>query len=133
MRSLGIYYDGLETLNIDLGVEANEFFIESTHSGVTVSVLTPAPTLSRPDHQWHNHLNTGADTNTVNVGSTAPGTDGNVNGILGHLVIHGQSSQDTLNVYDKEDGNETGNLTATDLTGLDLVSQHQLQRRYQSH
>ena len=58
--------------------------------------------------------------NTVNVGSTAPNTGGDVNGIAGRLVIHGQSGSDTLNVYDKEDGAETGNLTATEITGLDL-------------
>jgi len=65
-------------------------------------------------------VNTGGGTNTVNVGSTAPGTDGDVNGIVGQLVIRGQSADDTVNVYDKEAGAETGNLTATDITGLDL-------------
>ncbi|MHC5112285.1 MAG: beta strand repeat-containing protein, partial [Planctomycetota bacterium] len=62
----------------------------------------------------------GSDTDTINVGSTAPSTGGNVNGIVAELIIRGQGGSDTLNVYDKDTGNEIGNLTRTDLTGLDL-------------
>ncbi|MDG1364062.1 MAG: hypothetical protein P8Q54_11370, partial [Akkermansiaceae bacterium] len=67
-------------------------------------------------------VNTGPDSNTVNVGSTAPGSAGNINGIRSRLIINGESSNDTLNVYDREDGAETGSLTATDISGLNLGS-----------
>ena len=56
----------------------------------------------------------------INVGSTSPGTDGNVNAIAGHLVINGQSSSDTVNVYDKDAGPDSGTLTATTITGLEM-------------
>ena len=57
---------------------------------------------------------------TINVGTPAPGT---VDGISGNLRVHGEGGSDTLNVDDTGDGNaNTGMLTATTITGLDMAA-----------
>ena len=58
------------------------------------------------------------------MGSLAPGTNGNVNGIAGKLVVTGQSTgTDTLNVDETGDGaGNTGTLTGTRLTGLGMAA-----------
>jgi hypothetical protein len=66
----------------------------------------------------------GSAANTVNVGSLAPSTSGNVNGIAGKLVVNGQSTgTETLFVDESGDsGSNTGVLTSTLLTGLGMGS-----------
>ena len=58
----------------------------------------------------------------MNVGSLAPATGGDVNGIGAVLTVNGDGEADSLNVDDTADtdGN-TGNLTATDITGLGMT------------
>jgi Ca2+-binding RTX toxin-like protein len=66
-------------------------------------------------------VNTGADEDTINVGSLAPDTGGTVNGIRAPLTINGEGGIDTLNVDDTGDALDTsGVLTATTLTGLGM-------------
>ena len=65
-------------------------------------------------------MSTGAGTNTVNVASTAPASDGNVHGVQGHLQITGQGSSDVVNVYDKDNNANSGTLTDSTLTGLGM-------------
>ncbi|MDA1231018.1 MAG: hypothetical protein O2856_09610, partial [Planctomycetota bacterium] len=65
-------------------------------------------------------IRTGDGANPINVGSTAPGTDGNVNAFAGELVIVGNSSNDTLNVYDNDGGTNTGYLTSNRIYGLGM-------------
>jgi len=124
---VGINYndatDKAETLNIYLGARADTFNILSTEAATTTTLNTDGGNdviNVQSIAAGLTTVNTGSDVNTVNVGSTAPNTDGNLNAIVGQLVICGQSADDTLNLYDKEAGTETGNLTATDITGLDL-------------
>ena len=96
----GINYSAVETLKINLGSGDDKFNVQGT-SAVTT-------------------LNTGSGTNTINVGSLAPAASGIVDNIQGALTITG-SGNDTLNVDDTgSEGNKTGTLTATTLTGLGM-------------
>jgi len=69
-------------------------------------------------------INAGAGAGTINVGSTAGlGTNGNLAGIRGNLTINGGGG-DVLNLDDRTNATaaQTGTLTATALTGLDLAA-----------
>ena len=56
-----------------------------------------------------------------NVGSKAPDVNGNVNAISASLTVNGEAGSDTINVDDTSDtSGNTGNLTATALTGLGM-------------
>ena len=101
----GIQYSGIEHLNISLGTGPNGLNVQSTAAN-TLTVV-----------------NTGASSspNVIDVGSLAPGSNGNVNNINGKLTIVGLSSNDTVNVDDTGDSvANTGLLTATRLTGLGM-------------
>src|SRR5260221_8290985 len=68
-------------------------------------------------------VNTGTEADTINVGSLAPATGGNVNAINALLTINGNDGADTLNVDDAGDSlANTGTLTSTTLTGLGMAS-----------
>ncbi len=101
--TLGISYYGLSRLNINLGLAANVFNIQSTS---TVTNVT-----------------TGPNTNTVNVGSLAPiMTGGIVDNIQGALTIVG-SGTDAMNVDDTGSTvDKLGQLTYNTITGLRMVS-----------
>ena len=100
----GVTYSGLEALNILLGVRGDTMNVRSTASGTTTTIETGAGTA-----------------NTVNINSNAPGNSGNLNAIAGQVVVVGQSSDDTLNVDDKDDdGAETGFLSASRIWGFDM-------------
>ena len=96
----GINYSAVETLKINLGSGDDTFNVQSTSAATT--------------------LNTGAGANVVNVGSLSPDVGGIVDNIQGALTITGNGS-DTLNVDDTgSEGDKTGTLTATTLTGLGM-------------
>ncbi len=102
MGAAGITYSGVANLNISLGSGGNTFNVQSTFTG-TVTKLT-----------------TGTGTNTINIGSLAPATDGIVDNIQGALIVIG-SGTDTMNVDDTgSSGDKTGTLSATTLTGLGM-------------
>ena len=64
----------------------------------------------------------GTNTNTVDVGSTAPSSGGVVNGIAGALTVTG-NGHDTLNVDDTgSSSTKTGAVSGTTLTGLAMGS-----------
>ncbi len=96
-----ITYANVELIDITLGSGADVFSIQST--GATTSLKTRA----------------GQD--TVNVGSLAPATGGNVDAIAHLVTIDGGANSDVLNVDDQE--NQTTNvglLTSSRLTGLGM-------------
>lgn len=98
----GIVYSGIAALNVNLASGNDVFNIQSTNGGTSTV------------------LNTGAGTNTINIGSLEPVTGGVVDGILGALNLIG-SGTDTLNVDDTGSTiNKTGTLTSTTLTGLGM-------------
>lgn len=101
----GITYSGLETVNINLSAAADTFNVNSTNSTTTTTI------------------NAGNGADTVNVGSNAPSTGGNINGIAGKLVIQGGGDSDILKLDDTSDtAANTGTLTATQITGLGMGS-----------
>ncbi|MGB0600229.1 MAG: hypothetical protein ACPGLY_26425, partial [Rubripirellula sp.] len=101
-NSKSITYSNLEHLNLNLGTSDDTLDVKSTSAGTET------------------HVSTGAGTNTVNVASTAPASDGNVHGVQGHLQITGQGSSDVVNVYDKDNNANSGTLTDSTLTGLGM-------------
>jgi acrosin len=103
MGSTGVTYSNLGELNISLGNGNNTFNILSTQAGTTTT------------------LNNGSGHSTVNVGSLAPLTGGNVNGIQGALTVN-DDNYGTLNVDDTgSTAPNTGTLTNSTLTGLGMA------------
>src|SRR5262249_23110668 len=100
---LGINYYGVGTLNINLGSGGNVFNIQST------STVT--------------NVNTGPNTNTVNVSSLAPIMTGAiVDNIQGALTIIG-SGTDALNLDDTGSTvDKIGQLTYNTITGLRMCA-----------
>ena len=141
MGASGITYSGLAALNISLGSGGNIFNINNTYSstvtmlnsgsgadtvnlyadaGVTnINTQAANDVINIQSTNGTTTVNTGLGTNTINVGSLAPTlTGGIVDNIQGQLIIQGSGS-DTLNVDDTgSEGDKTGTLTATMLTGL---------------
>src|SRR5262249_38343035 len=67
-------------------------------------------------------INTGAGTNTVNIGSKAPASGGVLSGILADVTIKSGTGPATLNVDDSGDATgRTGTLTATKISGLGMA------------
>ena len=138
-----ITYGTLEALKIDLGGGGDTFTVASTHAGTTelntngggdtvlletISGITTVNTAAGTDTvsiraiSAATTVNTGDDADTVNVGSLAPAAGGNVNSIAAVLTVNGEGGSDTLNVDDTGDSlSNTGNLTATELTGLGMT------------
>ena len=131
----GIEYSGIETLNIGLGSDRDTFTIEGTHNGVTNldgnggADIINIRTISGPTS-----VDAGTGSDTVNVGSNTQGTTalpdsingGTVNAIAASLTINGNdpsgSGSDVLNVDDTGEGaTNTGTLTTTQITGLDMT------------
>ena len=127
---------GADTVNI-LGTRAGTFTTVNTGAGNdSVNVLTTSgeTTVNSGDDQdtvnvqtigAATTVNSGSGDDTINVGSLAPATGGKVDGIAALLTINGNdptSGSDVLNVDDTGDSNpNTGTLTATTITGLDMA------------
>ena len=97
----GLTYSGLAALNIALGSGNQTFNVQSTVSQMVTTVST------------------GTGTNTIDLGSLAPGVGGILDNLHGPLTVVGGGSSTTVNVDDQgSTGAESGTLTATTLTGL---------------
>jgi hypothetical protein len=101
----GITYNNVEFLDLRLGARQDTVNVLGTNSQTKLTTV---------------ETGLGQTANTVNVGSAAPGSDGDVSGIAGQLVVTGQSDSDTLNVDDKDSGPETAFLTSSRIYGLDM-------------
>ncbi|MDB4770895.1 hypothetical protein OAG60_02345, partial [bacterium] len=120
--SAGITYGTVEALNISLGSGDDTVTVASTHANNTVlNTLGGGDTVNVQTVAGVTVVNTGADADTINVGSKAPDVNGNVNAISASLTVNGEAGSDTMNVDDTSDtSGNTGNLTATALTGLGM-------------
>ena len=101
---------GSQTANYNTSIENMTVYTASNGENVDVSSTSIATT-----------INTGAYTDTVNVGSNAATTNtgGTLNNIITVLTVSGTSTNDTLNLDDSGDaGANTGTLTATTLGGV---------------
>jgi hypothetical protein len=99
---LGVNYSSIALLRINLGQGSDTFNIQSTNASTSTT------------------LTTGGGTNTINVGSEAPGTGGTVNNIAGPVLIAGNGN-DILNVDDTGDtASNAGTLTPSGISGLGM-------------
>ncbi len=133
--TMGIEYFGIETLNIGLGGNQDTFTIESTHFGVTnLAGNGGADVINVQDIDGVTTVNGGDGSDTINVGSNSQGTTGSPDSIntgtldnIGALLtINGNdpdsAGSDILNVDDTGEGDtNTGTLTDTQITGLDMA------------
>lgn len=103
--SRGITYQGVEALNLRLGMRSDTVNVRSLAAGSTTTISTGS----------------GSASNTVLVSSAASTASGNVNSIAGKLVVLGQSSSDILEVIDKDDaGAESVFVTSSRIWGLGM-------------
>jgi hypothetical protein len=107
--SRGIDYSNVESLELRLGTGADTVNVLSTRAGTTTNIKTGS-----------------GSANVVNVGSTAPAVSGNVDAIAGKLIVTGEATNDTLNVYDmNNNGAEIANITSSRLWGLGMAGSTQ--------
>ncbi|MCA9035164.1 MAG: hypothetical protein KDA91_08545, partial [Planctomycetaceae bacterium] len=121
----GITYSGLEAINIQLGTGSHTVNIESTHAGST-SITSRAgnDVFNVKTIAGHTDIDTGSGTDVVNV--TAD--DQSIDRITALLSVRADGTDDTLNIIDAADTNDnTGTLTDTTLTGLDMPSVAEVQ------
>ena len=122
--SNGITYASIEALVISLGSGADIFTIETTHVGTTtVNGTGGADRVNVRTIAGVTTINAGAGLDNVYVGTNAGlgDTAGNVDGIGANLYVYGEADQAYLHVDDTGDDNDnTGNLTSTVLSGLDM-------------
>lgn len=120
----GVQYIELEEVIVNLGSGHDTFTIESTHAGRTVIDGGDGnDTINIRTISGHTTIQGGAGDDTFNVGTLAPGIGGTVNELTALLTIDGGAGSDTVNVDDRGDtADNTGILTQTTLTGLDMVS-----------
>ena len=126
----GIRYSNLEALAIHLGTGGDHLTIETTHAGTThvtgggVSDPNKTDTIDVVSIVGHTSISLGDGVGTVNVGDDTARIDS----IAALLTIDGAGLDDTLNIHDQGDTDDnTGYLTATTLTGLDLPGLTELQ------
>ena len=122
----GIEYRGLEALRIELGTGDDTLTIESTHQGSTVVTTgAGADAVIVKTIGGHTRIETGAGDDAILVSSN----DLLVDQITGLLTLDGGGGQDSVTVDDSGDGNpNTGTLTRTTLTGLDMPMVPEVQR-----
>ena len=119
-----VTYTGMKTLGITLNDQGNTLTIVSTFSGTTTTVNTGADSDTVNIRSISNitTINLGLGADTVNIGSLAPLTGGVLNQISFPLIING-SGNDTVNLDDSgSSSNKTGILTSTTIAGLGMGS-----------
>jgi Ca2+-binding RTX toxin-like protein len=130
LMAVGIDYQSITTLNINLGPGNDIFTIVNTFTRTTTNLLGGSgdETLNVENIAHSTNVYPGSGQNTINVGSLA-GVDGwNFNGLLAGiqaelLVVGGASPGfDSLVVDDSGDSiSRTGVLTTTTITGLGMA------------
>jgi hypothetical protein len=116
-------YSGLQTLNVTLGGWADTFTIASTLAETTTNVDAGAGNdiLNLRSAAGAVNLATGLGTNTVTLGSLAPGLGGVVDGIAGAVTLVGSGS-DILVVDDTGSvSSKSGVLASAQLTGFGMA------------
>ena len=136
-----VWYRNLEDVQITTGDGADLVTIVSTHAGSTELTTTGgADQIAVRSIAGATTIDAGSGDDIVGVGSTAGlwrtvtpaatppsnpqfiAVNGVVDQIAALLTVHGGSGKNTLNVDDSGDLNDnTGQLTATDVTGLDMA------------
>jgi Ca2+-binding RTX toxin-like protein len=120
LAGAGIDYADLESLTVNLGGAGDTFTIEGTHAGTTLlNAGAGADTVAVYTIAGATTVDTGAGNDSINVGSPGPST---VDAIGALLTVNGNGDSDTLVVHDSGDLTaDTGTLTATAISGLDMA------------
>jgi hypothetical protein len=119
----GIQYDGVEDLQLFLGLAEDTFTIASTSAETTDLEIFAGPgvdmlRVSGTADETETEINAGTGDDTINVGHETLAT---VNQISGIVTIRGDDDTDTLNVFDTGDtADNVGLLTSNRLTGLGM-------------
>ena len=123
LGTAGISYAGLEFLRIDLGSGGDTFTIASTHVGqTTLNAWGGDDNLDVQTISGLTYVNGGDGADAFLVGSTAPGTDGILDGISALLQVDGGAGHDILTAFDTGDATpNTGALTLDAITGLGMA------------
>jgi hypothetical protein len=125
-----VSYSGLASLTVSLGSGGDKPTIAGTATGTTTTLNTGGgnDTVYVQAVGGPTAVNTGAGTDSVNVGSTAPSSGGNLTGIVAPLsVAAAAGGATTLNVDDIGNPSAaTGALSASALTGLDMIAPGQI-------
>ena len=109
-----ITYSGLVALNLTLGGGPNMVTVASTQPGTATSINVPRTSGSGTT------ITTRSGIDTINIGSLAPATGGNLNNIQAPVTVLGDGST-TMNVDDTgSNGPEAGTLTSATLSGLGM-------------
>ncbi|MCH9023100.1 MAG: hypothetical protein IID32_10110, partial [Planctomycetes bacterium] len=118
----GITYSAFENLNIHLGSGSDTFNVIRTHDRNTTITSGPgADTINIRRIEGPTSIDSGPGNDIFNVGTNAPATGGVVDRINDLLTIRGGTQQDTLNVDDTaEIDNTQVKLTGSTLTGMDM-------------
>ncbi|MCS5571636.1 MAG: hypothetical protein NZ789_01760, partial [Pseudomonadales bacterium] len=133
----GITYDNMETVNLNLGTGTDTLWVESTHAGVTHIDAGQGYTNTINVLSTHGHttIASGGAADEIPVGTLEPNSshdnDASIDRIGGLLVVTGNGADDTLDIQDTLENNasvNTGTLTSTDLTGLDMPQLAEVQR-----
>jgi hypothetical protein len=121
----GIQYANFETLNLELGFGSDTLTIESTHDGVTnISGSEGNDIINVETTSGHLTIDAGEGSDIVTVGSD----DDLVDQTYGLLTVVGSGDDDIVNINDSGDINDnSGILTQTTLTGLDMPSVEEVQ------
>ncbi len=120
----GITYHNLESLEINLGLGHDTFTVEATHLGSTLlNAGNGADIIYVESIAGHTMIDAQGGADTIQVSDDTQLVDE----ICGLLTVIGDE-QDTLNINDSGDENDnTGILTQTTLTGLDMPSLSEIQ------
>ena len=121
----GIDYTGLEAVNIHLGTGSQDVTVRSTHTGETSIISGKGnDTIRIRTISGRTYVNSGTGTDAV----TISGDDTTLDQITGLLTVAADGTDDTLDINDSADDNHnSGTLTATTLTGLDMPSVAEVQ------
>ena len=110
------------TVNGDEGQDTVTLQATGLASTTTVNTGEDADIINVQTIAGETTINTGEGNDTVNVSSDAPTNSGLLDGIAAQLIVNGDSDLDTLNVSDaRDDDNNSGDLTRSQLTGLDMA------------
>ncbi|MDB5299554.1 MAG: type secretion target repeat protein, partial [Phycisphaerales bacterium] len=90
---------------------------------VTLDTLAGSDTINVQGTLIPVTVHAGADNDTINLGSLAPGANGTLAGIKAQVRVNGNGGSDTLNADDTGDAaGATGTLTSTELSGLGMTA-----------
>ena len=124
-QAVGVQYQGLASLLIEMKGGGDVLAVENTHSGTTtIDTGVDADVVNIQASQGIVTLRTGAANDTIHIGSEGPHENGVLNSIGADLRIEGGGDTDRLTIDDSADPlRNNGTLTSTSLFGFGINGQ----------